>query len=281
MSLEILPSGGALGAEIRGVDLSKPLGNDTGQAIVSAFHQHQVIFFKGQSLTDTALLEFSSLFGKPLADHRPKDYHPELATDVPDLVDVVSNIVEDGKPIGALGNSEAIWHSDTVPLPNSACALYALELPEVSPPTTRFASALAAFEAMPEELRTRLEGRIIIHGRQDYSLEKGDFDAEIDPSLSPGPWFPLVREHVATGRRGVFLGRQGDCYIVDLSVEESNELLEEIWSRVTHPDFVYEHHWSVGDVLVWDNRCTLHSRGKIVAGRRRLHRTTMSGEWPR
>ena len=281
MNLEIIPSGGALGAEIRGVDLSKPLDVGTKQEIVSAFHQHQAIYFTGQSLTDHELVDFSSLFGTPLADHRPKDYYPEFSTEIPDLVDVVSNIFVDGKPIGALGNGEAIWHSDTVPLPNSACTLYALELPEAGSPTTRIASTLAAFEAMPEKLRARLEGRIIIHGRQDYSLIQGDVDTEIDPSLSPGPWFPLVRQHVDTGRKGLFLGRQGDCYIVDLTLDESNALLDEIWTRVTHSDFVYEHNWSVGDLLVWDNRCTVHSRGEIVSGRRRLHRTTVSGEWPR
>ena len=281
MKLEVIPSGGALGAEIRGADLSKPLDDGTRRAIVSAFHQYQVIYFKDQSLTDHELVSFSALFGKPLADHRPRDYHPELDTEIPDLVDVVSNVVVDGKPIGALGSGEAIWHSDTVPLPNSACILYALELPEDGSPTTRIASTLAAYEAMPDALRARLQDRIIIHGRQDYSLLKDDVDTAIDPSLSPGPWFPLVRLHVDTGRRGLFLGRQGDCYIVDMALEESNALLEEIWRWATDPAFVYEHHWSVGDVLVWDNRCTVHSRGQITAGRRRLHRTTVSGEWPR
>ena len=281
MNVDIIPTGGALGAEVRGVDLSKPLAEETQRAIVSAFQQHQAIYFRDQSLNDRQLVDFSSLFGTPLADHRPKDYYPELDTDIPDLVDVVSNVVVDGKPIGALGSGEAIWHSDTVPLPNSACTLYALELPEKGAPTTRIASTLAAYEAMPKKLRARLEGRIIIHGRQDYSLIKGGVDADIDPSLSPGPWFPLVRQHVDTGRKGLFLGRQGDCYIVDLTLEESNALLEEIWTQVTRPDFVYEHNWSVGDVLVWDNRCTVHSRGEIVSGRRRLHRTTVSGEWPR
>ena len=281
MSIEIIPTGAALGAEIRGVNLADRLSGAERQAILKAFHEHQAIFFRNQPLTDRQLLEFSGIFGKVMVDHRPKDYHSELDTDMPEVIDVISNVSIDGKPIGALGAGEAIWHSDTVPLPNSALILHALEIPQPHGANTRIANTLAAYEAMPDRLKQRCADRVIIHGRQDYSLIKDPDAPDIDPSQSPGPWFPLVRTHVDTGRKGLFLGRQGDCYIVDMPVEESNALLDEIWYHVTQPAFVWEHEWAVGDVLVWDNRCTLHSRGEIVSGRRRLHRTTVSGEWPR
>ncbi len=281
MKPEIIPSGAALGAEVRGVNLAEPLVDDTREAIIDAYHQHQAIFFRGQTLTDQQLVNFSAIFGKVIADHRPRDYYPELDTDMPDLVDVVSNVSIDGKPIGALGSGEAIWHSDTVPLPNGALILHALEIPTASASDTRIANTQAAYAAMPKEMRSRLEGRALIHGRQDYSLVKQDGASEIDPSQSPGPWFPLVRTHIATGKKGLFLGRRGDCYIVDMAIDESNALLEDIWKHVTQPAFVWSHAWSVGDVLVWDNRCTVHSRGAISEGRRRLHRTTTAGEWPR
>lgn len=281
MTPEIIPSGAALGAEIRGVNLTEPLDDATKDTIIDAYHQHQAVFFRDQNLTDRQLISFSGIFGEVIADHRPKNYHPELDTDVPDLVDVVSNVSVDGISIGALGSGEAIWHSDTVPLPNAALILHALEIPTQSTSDTRIANTQAAFAAMPEKMRQRLEGRVLIHGRQDYSLVKEDGGPEIDPSQSPGPWFPLVRTHIATGKKGLFLGRRGDCYIVDMDVAESNALLEEIWNHVTQPEFVWSHQWSVGDVLVWDNRCTVHSRGAISEGRRRLHRTTTAGEWPR
>jgi len=281
MNVETIPSGGALGAEVRGVNLACTMTENVKRKIVDAFHTHQAIFIRNQVLSDQQLLDFSSIFGKVLTDHRPKDYCPELDTEIPGPIDVVSNVVVDGKPIGALGSGEAIWHSDTVPLPNSALVLYALEIPETGGSNTRIASTQAAYEAMSNELRARLRGQIVIHGRQDYDLIKQAEGPDIDPSQSPGPWFPLVRTHVDTGREGLFLGRQGDCYIVDMTVEESNALLSEIWAAVTKPDFVWEHVWAVGDVLVWDNRCTVHSRGEIGAGRRRLHRTTVAGEWPR
>jgi len=279
--LQILPTGRALGAEVRGVDLTVPIPPRRGRMILDAYFEHQALFFRGQTLTDQQLLEFSRLFGEPMADYRPKDYHSELDTDVPHLVDVVSNVIIDGKPIGALGAGEVIWHSDTVPLPNSALVLHALEVPEEGGINTRIASTRAAYDALPDELRERVHNRILVHGRQDYKLEDDGNPVIEDPSKSPGPWFPLVRTHGDTHRPGLFLGRQGNGYIIDLPVKESNALLEQIWTHVTRAEFVWEHEWQVGDVLVWDNRCTVHSRGRIGQGRRRLHRTTVSGEWPR
>ena len=216
-TLEIIPSGFALGAEIRGADLSGPLDVETRQTIIDAFLEHQAIYFRRQDLNDEQLVAFSTIFGELMADHRPKDYYPELDTNMPDLVDVVSNVVIDGKPIGALGAGEVIWHSDTVPLPNSALFLHALEIPQTGV-NTRLASTRAAYEALPEDLRERVHQRILIHGRQDYKLVKEDGACEIDPSLSPGPWFPLVRTHGDTGRKNLFLGRQGDRATATLSI---------------------------------------------------------------
>ena len=280
MSVTVLPSGAALGAEIRNVDLSKVLDSRDRRSIFDAFLEHQAIFFRAQDLTDAQLLQFSHVFGRPMADYRPRDYYPGLDTDHPAYIDVISNVEVDGKPIGALGAGEVVWHSDTVPLPNSALLLYALEIPESGGATTRIASTRAAYESIGDELKAQVQNQIVIHGRQNYDLVAQDGDLKFDPSQSPGPWFPLVRTHGDTGRKGFFLGRQGDGYIVDMSVEDSNALLAKIWHHITRPDHVWEHHWQVGDLLVWDNRCTVHSRESIGPGRRRLHRTTVSGEWP-
>ncbi|HWA45453.1 MAG TPA: TauD/TfdA family dioxygenase [Hypericibacter adhaerens] len=280
-AIDVIPTGAALGAEVRGVDVSRELDAGGKTAIKAAYLKHKAIFIRGQQLDDEQLLAFSAIFGRVLRDDRPVDYHRELDTRYPGIVDVVSNVEIDGKPIGALGSGEAIWHSDTMPIPNSALILHGLEIPARGS-NTRFVNMTAAYAALPEDFKQQIDRRIVIHGRTNYDLVKKDKPEKIDPSQSPGPWFPLVRTHGDTGEKSIFLGRQGDGYIVGLPVEESNALLERIWNHVTQPKFQWEHEWRQGDVLVWDNRCTIHSRGAVIpGGRRRLHRTTVEGEWPR
>ncbi len=282
-AIEIVPTGGALGAEIRGLDLSQPLGDAARAIVLEAWYQYHLLVFRGQSLTDPQLVAFSRIFGEPMVDHRPVDYHRHLDTEMPELVDVISNVTVDGKPIGALGAGEAIWHTDTVPVPNAALILHALEVPEAGG-ETRFCNMTAAYEALSPEMKARIEGLISIHSRTHdlTNAVKAGIAADHDKRLSPGPWFPIVRTHGVTGRRSIFLGQRGSGYVVDLSVEESDALLEELWAHATQPRFVWEHRWRVGDVVVWDNRCTAHSRGAFQpSGRRRLHRTTVRGEWPR
>lgn len=278
-TVTVTPTGAALGAEVMGVDLSKPLSEVEKEQVRRAFLDHKVLFFRGQTLTDPQLLDFSSIFGEVLYDPRPVDYHRELDTDYPGLIDVVSNVEIEGKPIGALGNGEAVWHTDTMPFPNSALILHGLEVPDTGS-NTRFVNTAAVYRALPADLTKRIDRRIVVHGRRNYTLDADAPQEEFDPSQSPGPWFPLVRRHGETGEPALFLGREGDGYIVGLPVAESTALLAEIWSYIQKPEFRWEHEWRKGDVLVWDNRCTVHSRGKVVAGRRRMHRTTVAGEWP-
>jgi taurine dioxygenase len=273
------PTGAALGAEVAGVDLTAQLSDEEKAQIRQAFLDHKAIFIRGKPMSDPQLLEFSSVFGEVLYDPRPVDYHRELDTDFPGLIDVVSNVEVDGKTIGALGTGEAMWHTDTMPMPNSALILHGLEIPE-NGSNTRFVNTAAAYKALPEELKEKLDHKIIVHGRKDYDLMVGEENEEFDRSQSPGPWFPLVRRHGDTGEEALFLGRQTDGYLVGLPVEESDAILDEVWSHVLKDEFRWEHEWQQGDVLVWDNRCTLHSRGAFVEGRRRMHRTTVSGEWP-
>jgi taurine dioxygenase len=279
-AIDVIPTGAALGAEVRGVNLAEECNMTARSAIRAAFLEHKAIFIRGQQLDDDQLLRVSEIFGRVLRDDRPVDYHPELDTKYPGVVDVVSNLEIDGKPIGALGSGEAIWHSDTMPIPNGALLLHGLEIPPHGS-NTRFINMAAAYAALPEDFKQRIDRRIVIHGRNNYDLVKKEKTEAIDPSQSPGPWFPLVRRHGETGEKSIFLGRQGDGYIIGLPVEESNALLEQIWAHVTQPRFQWEHQWRQGDVLVWDNRCTVHSRGAVIpGGRRRLHRTTTESEWP-
>jgi len=276
--IEVVPTGAALGAEVRGIDLSRPLSARDRRVILDAFHEHLVIYFRDQKLNDKQLVEFSSCFGEVMVDKRPVDYFRELDTDMPDVVDVVSNLTIDGKPIGALGSGEAVWHTDTLPIPNSALVLHALEVAE-SGGNTRFANCYAAYEALPIGIKAEIQSRILIHSRLGTLLNGRSPNFDLDCSRALGPWFPIVRTHGVTKRRSLFLGRCGEGHIVDLSPEESNALLRVLWDHMAQPQFVWEHRWKVGDVLVWDNRCTVHSRMSFE-GRRRMHRTTVRGEWP-
>lgn len=278
--IEVIPTGGALGAEVRGIDASQPCDEAARTAIKQAFLRHKAIFLRDQHLDDDQLLAFSAIFGRVMRDDRPVDYRRDLDTKYPGIVDVVSNVEIDGQPIGALGAGEAIWHSDTMPVPNGALILHGLEVPPTGS-NTRIANMTAAYAALPKDFQDKIARHILIHGRTNYDLVRKDQPEKIDSSQSPGPWFPLVRRHGETGEKSVFLGREGDGYIIGLPTPESDQVLTEIWRHVTQPRFIWEHEWRQGDVLVWDNRCTLHSRGKIVpGGRRRMHRTTCEAEWP-
>jgi len=282
--VQVVPSGGPVGAEIRGVDLSKPVDAVARETILDAFNRHLAIFFRDQELTDRDLVAVTALFGEPMADDRTVgfdktyDYDRSIDTEFPDIIDIVSNVTKDGKPIGALGSGEAVWHSDTQPIPNSALILYALEVPDTGG-DTRVLNCYRAYEALPVDLKERIRNRILIHCRTSDLIRGQEPDFDRDFSNLPGPWFPLVRTHGETGRKSLFLGRQGEGHIVGLTPEESNELLRALWEHATRPEFVWTYRWKLGDVLVWDNRCTLHSRTEFK-GRRRMHRTTARGEWP-
>ena len=284
VKLDVNPSGGALGAEIRGLDLSSNLDSATRDAILDAWYKHLVLVFRNQKLTDQQLVNFGTCFGDVLNDNRPVDYDRSLDTDMPNLVDVVSNIVVNGTPIGALGAGEAIWHTDTQPIPNSALILYALEVPP-SGGNTRFGNMYAAYETLPESLKQKVAWRASIHDRI-YGLQQGQLlhagvGTVPDKSQMPGPWYPIVRTHGVTKRKALHLQKEGSGYIIGLPEKESDEILSQLWQHMTKSELIWEHEWRVGDVVVWDNRCTIHSRPAIdPSARRRLHRITVRGEWP-
>lgn len=275
--VKVLPTGQALGAEVIGVDLSSFVLPEHVSTIRQAFLDYSVIFFKNQKLTDQQLVNFSGIFGKVMKEDRTEGMNRELGTDLPDYVDIISSVKVEGKSVGQAGLGELQWHTDTLPLPNGALILHAWEAPD-SGSTTRFASGYAAYDALPVDVKKTLEGKILIHSRA-IGLEQKAPNYDTDLSEASGPWFPIVRQHGDTGRKSLFLGREGQGHIVGMDWRESNQLLKYLWEHQVKNEFRWEHNWSTGDVLVWDNRCTVHSRGPFE-GRRVLHRTTVSAEWP-
>jgi taurine dioxygenase len=278
----VIPYDAPLGAEIRGIDLARPLSARAFEAIERAVFDHIVIVVRGQKLDNDSFVSWARRFGQlHLAPHHE---YGNNAAGLPPEMELISNILKDGKPIGALSSGEATWHTDMSmeELPASITFLYAEEIPP-SGGNTRFVNLCKAFEELPEALRRAIAGRVSVHDKA-YTAAGGvraGFTAVTDKTQLPGARHPIVRTHPVTGRKALFLGRMGHGYIPGLTVSESDALLDQLWAQMTRPELLWEHTWKVGDVLMWDNRQTAHSRGAFDPSTRRLlRRLTAIGERP-
>jgi taurine dioxygenase len=274
--MEVIPNG-SIGAEVREVDLARATSGEIN-AIKQAWYRHDVLVFRRQKLTDDDLLAFSRHFGKldpPPNQGAGKKSPPGY----PDIY-VVSNVLDaQGEPIGALGDGEAAWHTDMsyIAWPPDASMLYSLEIP-VQGGDTCFCSMRAALKKMPRQLVERIRNLDIKHdGTYDSGgyLRKG-LTAVDDPRRSPGTPHPIIIEHPESGEKALYLGRRRNAYIVGLELEESERLLDEIWSYAETA--VYRHKWALGDLVLWDNRTTMHRRDAFdPKARRIMHRTQIKG----
>lgn len=281
-AMEIVPSGDALGAEVRGVDIAAGVDDDMLDAIRSAWREHLVLVLRGQAIDDNQLIAFARRFGE-LDPPGPNPYGGPIYPEHPEL-NVISNIVENGRPVGNLGAGEAVWHADLTytERPPLGAVLYAVEIPP-SGGDTWFANMYAAYEALPESTRREIEGLRAIHDAAHNSagmLRKG-YEETSDVRETPGARHPLVRTDPESGRRCLYLGRRPHSYVVGLEVEQSEALLDRLWSHATRDRFVTIHRWRKGDVLMWDNRAVLHRRDAFESSaRRRLHRAQLKGDGP-
>jgi taurine dioxygenase len=276
--IEIFPTAAVLGAEVRGIDL-KSIDEAQFAAIERAWHAHQVILFRGQTLEDQDLIGFSRRFGD--LDWAPvQETGRRFVEGLPEIY-IVSNVMVNGQPIGSLGAGEAVWHTDMsyLEVPPMASMLYALEVPPAGG-NTSFCSMYAVYDALPAEMKQRIATLKIKH---DGTYNSGGFlrqgvTATDDPRTSPGAVHPLVCTHPSTGRRMLYLGRRRNAYLVGLELAESEALLDELWQFVARPEFAFEHVWQVGDLVLWDNRCTMHRRDPFDDNTRRvMHRTQIKG----
>jgi taurine dioxygenase len=272
-SVESKPLSAAIGAEIRGVDAAAPMDEATFGRIRAAWLAHHVLLFRDQQLSDAALVGFTSRFGEleeaPLFQGRRfVEEHPEVM--------IISNVTVDGREIGSLGNSEAFWHTDLnfVEAPPAASCLYAHEVPP-SGGDTGFANMVAAFETLPPDLAARIAGRRIRH---DARFNSAGYLREV---RVPDTLHPIVRTHPDTGRRSLYLGRRANAVIEGLPAEESEALLDALWAHATADALTWHHRWRAGDLLIWDNRSTLHRRDAFDGSARRImHRTQTRGTRP-
>ena len=262
----------SFGADITGVDLAN-LTDDTFEAIYRAWLSFGVLRFKGQTLNKDSLQIFSQRFG-PLEQIPIGRMSEEQKARLDNLyVTPISNIKVDGKPIGGLGDAEATWHSDMtyVEVPPPASVLLGVEIPQ-NGGDTYFADQRAALASLPDDLRQRVESLSIKHNAAHDSVGnlRPGFEAFDDPRDAPGAVHPIIRTHNETGDACLYLGRREWAYIPGLSLEESEALLDELWSYAVPADYVVEQNWTPGDVIIWDNRRCLHKRTSIDPSQRRL-----------
>lgn len=278
--MEIILNEGALGAEVRGFDPAARASDDERAALLAAWRDHLVLFIRGHALSDPELLSFSRLFGE-LDPPGPNVYGEPFLPEFLDI-NVLSNVVEDGRPIGGLGAGEAVWHADMtyIDTPPKASVLHALEIPE-SGGDTHFANMFAAYDALPGDLKQTIEGRKAIHDGAHNSagqLRRG-FEDGGDVRQTPGAHHPLVRTEPETGRKALFLGRRPHAYVVGMEVADSEALLDRLWAHAADPRFAVSHQWRVADTLIWNNLGILHRRDAFDGTARRImHRTQIKGD---
>jgi taurine dioxygenase len=272
--MKLLKTQGGLGAEIRDVDL-RALDDASFAAIHQAWLDNLVLLFRGQQLSDAELIAFSRRFGD--LDLAPvQETGRRFVDGLPELY-IVSNVLKDGEPIGSLGAGEAVWHTDMsyLPRPPKASMLYALEIPPVGG-DTEFINMYAVYDELPDRLKQGLAGFRIKH---DGTYNSGGYVRQgvtpsDDPRLSPGAYHPLLCTHPETGRRMLYLGRRRNAYIEALDLAASEALLDELWAYTDDPEFTWRNAWQVDDLVLWDNRCTMHRRDAFdPAARRVMHRT--------
>ncbi len=276
-TIKMKPLSPALGAEIRGVDVSRPLSGETFETIRNCWYEYGVVCITGQALDEMDQVRFGQYFGElanTQGEYKIGKGHPSIM--------YVTNQKEDGKYVGALPDGEMYFHSDMcyAEHPSMATMLYAMEIPLVGG-NTLFANMYKAYETLPEETRQRLAGLKAVNSYEPgTSAPMAAMRTRSIPSPSARSYaHPLVCTHPVTGKKALYVNRLMTEYIVGMPREESNMLLESLFDHQEQAQFIYEHRWTRGDLVIWDNRCMLHARSDFNANElRKLRRVTVKGD---
>jgi len=275
-TFEIVPLSRHIGAELRGIDLRTRPDDETVRAIYQAWLDHLVIIFPGQDLSQEDLVRVTSCFGEIGELSRPPKYFPKGYSKLVPGIMLISNIRENGEPIGALPDGEMMFHHDMIhaEVPSKATLLYSVEIPSTGG-NTLFASGYAAYDTLDPAIHARLEGCKALHHYNYGSTQRGDGKGT---EAFGEMVHPVFRTHEDTGRKAVYVNRLMTVKILDLPEDESTRLLKHLWDHSEQRAFVYEHVWRKGDLLLWDNRCSSHARTDFRSTERRLMlRTTVKG----
>jgi taurine dioxygenase len=274
--LDVVPLTKHIGAEIRGIDLRTKPDEETVRAIYQAWLDHLVIVFPDQKLEQEDLIRVTGYFGELGELHRPPKYRPPGFSRILPGIMMISNIRENGEPIGALPDGEMMFHHDMIhaEVPSKATLLYAVEIPSKGG-NTLFASGYAAYDTLDPNIRGRLEDKRALHHYNYGSVQKGDNKGT---EAYGECTHPVFRTHEDTQRKAVYVNRLMTVKVLDIPEDESDRLLSAVFDHSEKREFVYEHEWRLGDLLLWDNRCSTHARTDFPSTERRLMlRTTVKG----
>ena len=279
MSLTTQPLSPALGMEILGLDVSEPLDEKTRNEILAEFYEHVALLFRGQNMTVEQQNRFTTTFG----DIGKRTVGPRLRKSADDIyttpIMVVSNIRENGKPLegaSANGDAEMGFHQDTAfhEVPDAVTILYGIEV-SAHGGHTMVTNQCKAYDNVPGDLKEKLEGCKVL---QVYDYQRHTVEADIDLSGARYYAQPIFIAHPVTGRRALYVNRMMSVRIEGMDRAESDAILHTLFDIAEDPSCTYEHTWEVGDLLMWDNFCSIHARTFYPDNERRLlRRTTVAG----
>src|SRR5262247_4078682 len=274
--LDVVPLSRHIGAEVRGLDLRAKPDDATVRAIYRAWLDRIVLVFPQQDLAQEDLVRVTGYLGEIGELSRPPKYFPKGYAQLLPGIMLISNIRQNGEPIGALPDGEMMFHHDMIhaEVPSKATLLYSIEIPS-SGGNTLFASGYAAYDTLDPAIRNKLEGRRAIHHYNYGSVQRGD---DKGTEAFGECVHPVFRTQEDTGRKAVYVNRLMTVGVEGMSDGESGPLLEAVFDHAERKEFVYDHVWRLGDLLLWDNRCSSHARTDFASTERRLMlRTTVKG----
>jgi len=289
--ITVIPTDKALGAEIKGIDFSLPITEEVQDFLIKQWSKYLVLLFRKQNLTEEQQMDAARKFGE-LQTSAAKAYYlatgkKEILTARNPEISVVHNLDKHGNPTqnnNSLGSGEVYWHSDNsyIDMPPSGSMLYAKIIPP-SGGNTCFANQYLAYKTLPVSIIEKLVGKTAIHdsSRDGANIARPGVAIPVTIDEVPGPHHPIIRTHPVTGEKALYLGRRRKYpsqYINDFSEKESTELLNFLWEHATKREFVWCHKWEVEDLILWDNRCTMHYRAAHNGSYKRLlHRILIKG----
>lgn len=281
MSLTTRPLSPVIGAEIEGLDLRQPLGKETRDEILDAFHEHVLLLFRGQDLTEDQQTQFATTFGAL----GKRTVGAKLQTSSGDTytspVMLVTNRSDEGPKggVASFGDGDMWFHHDTCfyEVPNIVTMLYGIEVSSAGG-LTRISNMYRAYDNIPTSLRDKLEGHTVL---QVYDYNRYRIDPDVDLSGARKHPQPIFVRHPVTGKKALFVNRTMTASIVGLDKAESDAILDVLFNIAEDESIIYDHKWQVGDLLMWDNRCSTHARTDFPNDERRiLRRCTVAGEEP-
>ena len=267
-----------IGTEVRGLDLNMPLDAATIDALRMVWLDRALLVFRAQKLSQEFLVRFTRYFGQAGLRQPSTNTAYAKAHILPEIM-LISNVRENGETIGALPDGELHFHHDMIQteVPHKASILYSLEVPSYGGDTC-FASGYAAYDTLDPKVKTKLDGKRVFNTYRYGTTKRGDLTGALD--FIDHSLHPAFRTHDETGRKAIYVNRLMSMRVEEMDEGEGEELLNAVFEHAEKPEFVYCHKWKVGDLLMWDNRNSMHARTDFPSDQRRLMWRTQNSRDP-